>query len=48
MLRPDDGEIITFITDTIIDMFEFLVKTWTEKYMQILEKACKSLDAKML
>ena len=47
MLRPDDGEIITFITDTITDMLEFLVKTSTEKYMQILEKACKSLDAKM-
>ena len=48
MLRPDDGEIITFIADTITDMLEFLVKTSTEKYMQILEKACKSLDAKML
>ena len=39
MLRPDDGEIITFIADTITDMLEFLVKTTTEKYMQILEKA---------
>ena len=48
MLRPDDGEIITFITDTITDMLEFLVKTTTEKYMQIFEKACKNLDAKML
>ena len=48
MLRPDDGEIITFIADTITDMLEFLVKTSTEKYMQILEMACKSLDAKML
>ena len=46
MLRPDDGEIITFITDTITDMLEFLVKTTTEKYMQIFEKACKNLDAK--
>ena len=46
MLRPDDGEIITFIADTITDMLEFLVKTTTEKYMQILEKACKNLDAK--
>ena len=48
MLRPDDGEIITFIADTITDMLEFLVKTTTEKYMQILEKACKNLDAKIL
>ena len=48
MLRPDDGEIITFIIDTITDMLEFLVKTSTEKYMQILEKACKNLDAKIL
>ena len=48
MLRPDDGEIITFITDTITDMLEFLVKTTIEKYMQILEKACKNLDAKIL
>ena len=48
MLRPDDGEIITFIADTISDMLEFLVKTTTEKYMQILEKACKNLDAKIL
>ena len=48
MLRSDDGEIITFIADTITDMLEFLMKTSTEKYMQILEKACKSLDAKML
>ena len=47
-LRPNDGEIITFIADTITDMLEFLVKTSTEKYMQILEKACKSLDTKML
>ena len=38
MLRLDDGEIITFIADTITDMLEFLVKTSTEKYMQILEK----------
>ena len=48
MLRPDDGEIITFITDIITDMLEFLVKTSTDKYMQILEKACKNLDAKLL
>ena len=48
MLRPDDGEIITFIADTITDMLEFLVKTTTEKYMQILEKACNNLDAKIL
>ena len=48
MLRPNDGEIITFIADTITDMLEFLVKTSTEKYMQILEKACKNLDAKLL
>ena len=48
MLRLDDGEIITFIADTITDMLEFLVKTSTEKYMQILEKACKNLDAKIL
>ena len=48
MLRPNDGEIITFIADTITDMLEFLVKTSTEKYMQILEKACKNLDAKIL
>ena len=34
MLRPDVGEIITFIADTITDMLEFLVKTTTEKYMQ--------------
>ena len=47
-LRPNDGEIITFITDTITDMLEFLVKTSTEKYMQILEKACKNVDAKVL
>ena len=46
MLRPDDGEIITFIADTITDMLEFLVKTTTEKYMQILEKACKILMQK--
>ena len=46
MLRPDDGEIITFIADTITDMLEFLVKTTTEKYMQILEKACKNLMQK--
>ena len=48
MLRPNDGEIITFIADTITDMLEFLVKTSTEKYMQILEKACKNLDAEIL
>ena len=48
MLRSDDGEIITFIADTITDMLEFLGKTSTEKYMQILEKACKNLDAKIL
>ena len=48
MLRPNDGEIITVIADTITDMLEFLVKTSTEKYMQILEKACKNLDAKLL
>ena len=47
-LRPNDGEIITFIADTITDMLEFLVKTSTEKYMQILEKACKNVDAKIL
>ena len=46
-LRPNDGEIITFITDTITDMLEFLVKTSNEKYMQILEKACKNVDAKI-
>ena len=45
-LRPNDGEIITFIADTITDMLEFLVKTSTEKYMQILEKACKMLMQK--
>ena len=27
ILRPNDGEIITFIADTITDMLEFLVKT---------------------
>ena len=47
-LRPNDGEIITFIVDTITDMLEFLVKTSTEKYMQILEKVCKNVDAKIL
>ena len=46
MLRPDDGEIITFIADTLTDMLEFWVKTSTEKYMQILEKVCKSLMQK--
>ena len=48
LLRPNDGKIITFIADTITDMLEFLVKTSTEKYMQILEKACKNVDAKIL
>ena len=47
-LRPNDGEIITFMADTITDMLEFLVKTSTEKYMQILEKAYKNVDAKIL
>ena len=46
MLRPDDGEIITFITDTITDMLEFLVKTSTEKYMQILKRHAKALMQK--
>ena len=48
ILRPNDGETITFIADTITDMLEFLVKTSTEKYMQILEKVCKNVDAKIL
>ena len=46
MLRPDDGEIITFIADTITEMLEFLVKTSTEKYMQILERHAKALMQK--
>ena len=45
-LRPNDGEIITFIAGTITDMLEFLVKTSTEKCMQILEKHAKMLMQK--
>lgn len=44
LLRPDDGEVITFIAETVSDMLKFLIEKSTKRYEDIVKNTCGNLE----
>ena len=43
-VRPHDGEVITYIAETVSDMLDFLMEKSAKRYENLVQKACENVD----
>ena len=43
-VRPHDGEVITYIAETVNDMLNFLIQKSAKRYEDLVQKACGNVD----